>query len=78
MHTPKGYVLPPTAPTREWSALRHGGHSVCVAVTAMVMNLPTETFREGETTLASALSTLEPLDGANHERPPASLVATRQ
>ena len=78
MQTPKGYVLPPTAPTSEWSAIRHGGHSVCVAASAMVVNLPIETFREGDTTLASALSTLEPLDGANHVRPPASLVATRQ
>ena len=76
MHTPKGYALPPIAPTSEWSALRHGGHSVCVAASAMVVNLPLETFREGEATLASALSTLEPLDGANHVRPPASLVAT--
>jgi hypothetical protein len=85
VQTSKGYVLPPTAPTSEWSAIRHGGRSVCVAASAMIVNLPVETFREGEsreTTLASALSfrfhARAAVDGANHVRPPASLVATRQ
>jgi hypothetical protein len=74
----RGYALPPTAPTDTWSALRHGGHSVCVVVSAMCVNLPVETFSEGDTTLSSALSTLEPLDRTDFVCPPTSLVAIRQ
>ena len=79
----RGYTLPPTAPTAEWSALRHGGHSVCVAQSAMCVNIPLDAFREDDKTLASVLSTLGPLCN-NHQcrpeevPPQPSLVATRQ
>ena len=73
---PRAYKMEPTAPTGEWSAVTHGGRTVCVGERVLCLNLPAALFREHDASLADVLSPLEPLSSPG---PPASaLVALRR